>query len=241
LQYIDDTIICLEVDDNSIIHTKFFLYCFESLSGLKINYHKSEVMVTGVSDEERVRIANMLNCKEGVLPMKYLGMPVSKTNLYSVDLIYVGVKVERRFPAWQGRYLSSGGKSILIESNLSSLLVYTMGVYLLLEEVHHKMDSARANFYWDAGLKKKYHMVKWEELANPKDHGGLGFTDIRLMNACLLLKWIVKLERGDDDLYCSLLRKKYLKDRSFYSINPRGASQYSGEAYMRLTPIVKEG
>jgi hypothetical protein len=51
--------------------------------------------------------------------------------------------------------LSSGGKSILIESSLSSLPNYTMGVYLLPEEVHHKMDSARAKFYWDSGGKKE--------------------------------------------------------------------------------------
>jgi hypothetical protein len=36
-------------------------------------------------------------------------------------------------------------------------------------------------------------MVKWDELAKPKDHGGLGFTETRLMNMCLLLKWIFKL------------------------------------------------
>jgi hypothetical protein len=72
-------------------------------------------MVLGVSDEERAMIANVLNCKEGVLPMKYLGIPVSKTNLYTADLIYVGVKVEKRLPVWQELYLSSGGKSILID------------------------------------------------------------------------------------------------------------------------------
>jgi hypothetical protein len=114
LQYAYDTIICLEVDENSIAHTKFLLYCFESLSSLKINYHKSEVMVMGVSDEESARIGNVLNCKEGVLPMKYLGILVSKTHVYDrLDLC--GVKVEKRLPAWQQRYLSSWGKSILIE------------------------------------------------------------------------------------------------------------------------------
>jgi hypothetical protein len=51
--------------------------------------------------------------------------------------------------------VSSGGKSILIESSLSSIPNYTMRVYLLPEEVHHKMDSARANFYWDSGQKKR--------------------------------------------------------------------------------------
>jgi hypothetical protein len=84
----------------------------------------------------------------------------------------------------------------LFESSLSSLPNYTMGVYLLPNEVHHKMDLVRANFYWDLGNKKKYHMVKWDDLAKPKDHGGLGFRDTRLMNECLLSKWIVKLGRG---------------------------------------------
>jgi hypothetical protein len=48
LQYADNTIICIEVNEDSITHTKFLLYYFEGLSGLKINYHKCEVMVLGV-------------------------------------------------------------------------------------------------------------------------------------------------------------------------------------------------
>jgi hypothetical protein len=63
-------------------------------------------------------------------------------------------------------------------------------------------------------------------LAKPRDHDGLGFTVTRLMNVCLLSKWIVKLERRDEDLCCTLLRKKYLKDKGFFSSNARGASQF---------------
>jgi hypothetical protein len=69
-------------------------------------------------------------------------------------------------------------------------------------------------------------MVKCDELAKPKDHGGLGFTNTRLMNMCLLSKWIFKLERGDDDLCYILLRKKYLRGKDFFSSNYRGASQF---------------
>jgi hypothetical protein len=118
--------------------------------GLKINYQKSEVMVMGVPIEESARIIRLLNCKEGTLPMNYLGIPVSSMKLYSADLMLVGVKVEKRLLAWQGLHLSSGGKSILMESNMSSLPMYTMGIYLLPEEVHHKIDSTKARFYWDS-------------------------------------------------------------------------------------------
>jgi hypothetical protein len=53
LQYADDTIIFLNYDDQSIYNTKFLLYCFEDMSGLKINYEKSEVFALGCSDEEQ--------------------------------------------------------------------------------------------------------------------------------------------------------------------------------------------
>jgi hypothetical protein len=38
----------VEGDDESIINMKFILYCFEWLSGLKINYHKSEAFIFGM-------------------------------------------------------------------------------------------------------------------------------------------------------------------------------------------------
>jgi hypothetical protein len=39
--------IMIENDDFNIANLKFILICFELLSGLKINYHKSEVIVMG--------------------------------------------------------------------------------------------------------------------------------------------------------------------------------------------------
>jgi hypothetical protein len=57
--------IMIENDDTSITNLKFLLIFFELLSGLKINYHKSEAIVMGVSSQEHTRVANLLNCKEG--------------------------------------------------------------------------------------------------------------------------------------------------------------------------------
>jgi hypothetical protein len=59
------------------------------------------------------------------------------------------------------------------------------------------MDMIRARFFYEGwGDKKKYHMVKWDVLCKPKEFGGLGFTDSRTRNICLLSKWIYKLEGG---------------------------------------------
>ena len=43
----------IDGSEKSIRNLKLILYCFEWLSGLKINYHKSEVFVFGVQQEEK--------------------------------------------------------------------------------------------------------------------------------------------------------------------------------------------
>ena len=40
----------VEPSDESVRNFKFILFCFECLSGLKMNYHKSEVFVFGAED-----------------------------------------------------------------------------------------------------------------------------------------------------------------------------------------------
>jgi hypothetical protein len=51
--------------------------CFEKMSGLKINYHKSEVIVMGWPPEIMQRVADMLNCNLGDFSFIYLGLPIS--------------------------------------------------------------------------------------------------------------------------------------------------------------------
>ena len=49
-------------DDLGIADLKFLLLCFETMSELKINFNKSEVVVTGVDKVEQQQIANLLTC-----------------------------------------------------------------------------------------------------------------------------------------------------------------------------------
>jgi hypothetical protein len=67
--------------ESSTLNLKIILYCFEWMSGLKINFHKSEVFVFGVSQQEKERLPNMLNCKLGRWLMRYLGIRISENRL----------------------------------------------------------------------------------------------------------------------------------------------------------------
>jgi hypothetical protein len=95
--------------DQSIRNLKLILYCFEWLIGLKINYHKSEVFVFRVQKEEKERLANMLNCVLGKMPIKYLGIPVSNKHLNINAFSSLTQKLHKRLDPWRGKYLTSGG------------------------------------------------------------------------------------------------------------------------------------
>jgi hypothetical protein len=45
LQYADDTIVCIVNDLDKGRNMQLLLYMFEQLSGLKINFDKSEILV----------------------------------------------------------------------------------------------------------------------------------------------------------------------------------------------------
>lgn len=73
--------------------------------------------------------------------MKYLGMPISNCKISKAQLKYVSDKIEKILSTWQCEYLSSGGKSTLIDSYLSSVPMYTMGVYQLYEGKFQALDT----------------------------------------------------------------------------------------------------
>ena len=70
LQYADDTLIFIRNSEWETTNLKFLLMCFEEMSGLKINFDKSEANVMGGDLESQLRAAHMMNCEMGSIPMK---------------------------------------------------------------------------------------------------------------------------------------------------------------------------
>jgi hypothetical protein len=133
--------IMIEPSQLGIANLKFILLCFENMSGLKINFDKSEAIVTGFSKVEQCRVATALNCKLGSFPFRYLGLPMSDKRLTVADWFFLTEKVGHRVDPWQGLYLTSAGRLELTNSCLSSLPMFAMGLYLLYDSTqgdeHH--------------------------------------------------------------------------------------------------------
>jgi hypothetical protein len=78
--------------------------------GLKINFHKSVVYVFWVSQQEKERLANMLNYNLGSWPMKYLGIPISDQRLGVAAFLVIKHKMRKKLDPRKGKCLSSGGQ-----------------------------------------------------------------------------------------------------------------------------------
>lgn len=74
LNFADDTLIILKADCKMTEALKLLLIGFEQLSGLKINFFKSEMIPLNLDDLERVNLASILECKTSNLPITYLGI-----------------------------------------------------------------------------------------------------------------------------------------------------------------------
>ncbi|KAK2360932.1 hypothetical protein QL285_086149 [Trifolium repens] len=84
--------------------------------------------------------------------------------------------------------------------------------------VWKKIVAIQRNFLWGGSSNKsKIAWVKWSDLCRPKEDGGLGIKNIRLVNVSLLTKWRWRLLVSQQALWSSVLKAKYGNEIGFSS------------------------
>lgn len=223
LQYADDTIICLKDDIEVARNMKILLYLYEQMSGLKINFSKSEILLINGDNNKSIQYAELFNCVSGSLPVKYLGVPVSPCRLKVRDWTPLEEKNMKKLAVWMGSCMSIAGRTTMIDSSLSNTFIYHMSIYLLPKTTTDILDKQRRTFLWQGGKKgqkEKYHLVRWETICKSKKKGGLGIKSIRKMNISLLTKWWWKLET-QKGIWQDLIKAKYMHRDTVSSVKHR--------------------
>ncbi|KAL0009413.1 hypothetical protein SO802_010915 [Lithocarpus litseifolius] len=83
-------------------------------------------------------------------------------------------KVQEKLAGWQASLLSLVGRRTLIKSSSGTIPDYVMKEALLPSRVCKEINRANRNFLWGSTLeKRKMHLVSWNTVTRPKDHGGL--------------------------------------------------------------------
>jgi hypothetical protein len=66
------------------------------------------------------------------------------------------------------------------------------------------------HFLWDNSEEKhRYHLVNWPLVAQKKEFGGLGISDLRSLNIALLSVWILRYQLNKDTIWTKIVDFKY--------------------------------
>lgn len=92
--------------------------------------------------------------------------------------------------------------------------------------VSRRFDFFRARMLWQEkqGM-KKYHLVRWPGICQPREQEGLGVSDLQLKNVSMLCRWIWRLKNEEGD-WQNLVRAKYLKRGTFTQCKPNAAHSH---------------
>jgi hypothetical protein len=129
LQFADDTLLMGVKSWANIRVLKAMLILFESVSGLKVNFHKSMLYGVNSSDSWLHEAASVLHCKHGRLPFLYLGLPIGGDPMKIVFWYPLADRIKRRLSGWKSRNLSMGGRLILLKSVLCSIPIYFISFF----------------------------------------------------------------------------------------------------------------
>ncbi|WJX77739.1 beta-amyrin 28-monooxygenase [Trifolium repens] len=212
LQYADDTLCIGEASVDNLWTLKAILRGFELASGLRVNFWKSCLLGVNVCGTFLDLARSFLNCKRGVLPFSYLGLPVGANPRRVATWEPLIEKIRRKLRSWGNKYLSLGGRIVLINSVLNSIPVFFLSFMKMPVQVLKKVIRIQREFLWGGVCldRKKLNWVKWRVVCLDKKKGGLGVRDLKVVNYSLLMKWRWRLVDGEDSaLWKEVLVAKY--------------------------------
>jgi hypothetical protein len=200
----------MEACPRQLLVLKDLLHTFAVDTRLKVNYDKTVMLPVNISQERLEELANTFHCQSGSMPFTYLGLPLGTTKPEVQDFLPLVHKVERRLTSTSA-LLSQAGKLEMVNSVLSSTMVYHCCTIKLHKTVIKQLDKYRKHCLWrgseiNAKLPSK---ATWSKVCLPKMEGGLGVIKLSTHNDAFLMKFIHKFYSKADIPWVHLVWNNY--------------------------------
>jgi hypothetical protein len=101
---------------------------------------------------------------------------------------------------------------VLIKYVLSALSIFQFSSLLAPQTIKSSISTLLQRFLWEGGKtdNKKFHLINWEIVKQPKENGYLRIKDPMLTNLAIGVKILCNLSSGRNDWWKQVLKKKYL-------------------------------
>ena len=221
--FADGTLIFCDANPNQFEIFELSVYVVEVISDLKINLEKSKIIpIGGVANVEDLVL--VLGYKIGKWPTSYLDFPLGA--LFKPSRVWDVVKerFRKRLAMWKRQFVSKGGKFTLVESIVSSPLIYFMSLFVIPIKVNLRLEKIQIDFLrGDGALEKRPHLFNWNLVHLGKKDGGLKICNLYVLNKALLGKWNLKFVTESDPLWKQIIiRKSGDEDKGWCSRGVRG-------------------
>lgn len=131
----------------------------------------------------------LIRIRQGEFSLTYLGCLVfygRKKNAYFKDIIK---KISKRILSWQYKFLSFGGKLILIRHVLQSMPVYLLSAMNPTKVVLKWLHLSFARFFWgNTSNERRKCWASCDRLCYPVEEGQLGVRSLIDVNKALMTK-----------------------------------------------------
>lgn len=199
LCFADDLLIFTDGSLSSVQAILGVLHEFQLHSGLSVSLQKTSMFSSGLSPEEVTRISSSTGLSTGVLPVRYLGVPLSSKKLtvhHCGPLIH---HIKGKISSWSARSLSYAGRLLLLNTVVAGITNFWTSTFIIPKSCMRQINSLCSSFLWHGTVEGSHSArVSWDAVTLSKDEGGLGCRDLLHWNkACTIrLIWLLFTSSG---------------------------------------------
>lgn len=175
-------------------------------------------------EDDMVRLlAQLWQCSIGDMPFTYLGLPMGTTRPTVTDLMPLIEHIERKLSS-SLCMLDQGRKLTLLNSLITSMMVYPMCMLKFPPKLIEHLDKIRKRCLW---RKKIEHgetinsLAAWDLVCRPKNRGGgvLEILNIKIQNMTLLMKFLHNFYNKKDVPWVNLVWSTYYENKVPHATN----------------------
>ena len=188
-QFADDTTLILDGTEESLSESMLEIQRFGEISGLKINYSKTQVAWIGSMKFSNNKLCPKYNLQWGISKFNLLGIDFD-VNLHNIPKLNYDKKLVRLkniIRVWSRRNLTPIGKKIVFKTLLISLMNHLF-ISLPDPDVNFmkELKTVMLNFIWGGKVDK----IKRSVATLQYSEGGLKFLDLDYYITALKSTWI---------------------------------------------------
>lgn len=203
-------------------------------AGLALNREKSKLFAP-----HRSKVISEWTSKweieYGLLPTKYLGVPLLHKWLYQALYQPLLDKIMKRVHNRSCQILSQAGRQCLVKSILQNPSTQWLSVLPIPLSIADKMDRLLRNYLWTGSLAKKaFCTISWESTYKATNKGGLGVRMVADLNFPFMCKWIWKLISNQNCLWASWCKENFLQDTDFLAAKSKCSDSFFWKSVLNI-------